>query len=82
MNQPADLAEMEMIGEIRNSRCLHKGVIAEDRVIIIGGVEFGDSEIVDKQTMLSQDIGGDNNLVECARKVSYNGFYFKKCSMA
>lgn len=80
MDQPQDLVEMEVIGKIKYERCLHKGIITKNKIIIIGGVNFDHAEIVNKTDFSSIPMPATANLTERAAEVSYNGYFFKKCS--
>lgn len=80
MNQPLDLAEIELIGSIQHARCLHKGILTQDKIIVLGGVNFASSEILDKKTFQSIQIPATSNLCEKAAEISFNDFFLKKCS--
>lgn len=56
---------MERVNQLQHSRCLHKGVITEDYVIIFGGIEASRTEILDRETFNKVDNKSTDSLVEC-----------------
>jgi len=75
-----DIDEMKNAGTIAHKRCLHKGIISEDRIFIFGGIKMNNVEIRDRRTfeLLEESV---TDLSERISTVSYNKTYLKRASL-
>ena len=82
---PLDLAEFKMGSNMRFPRCLHKGIITTNFIILIGGSDLKHIEVLTKKERTPQ-INAQNeffeNFYKKISKVNFNEFCLKKCSIA
>lgn len=82
---PLDLAEFKDGAPCRWERCLHKGIICQDYVIIVGGCDLRNIEVmnkVTKQPMMSIQSEFFKSFYPAISSVHFNDFFLKKCSIA
>lgn len=84
--EPLDLAEFTVdTNTLAHERCLHKGIITDKFVVLVGGYELDKIEAIHKQwrTPLA-NIQQEFYLkfYKKIRSVHFNDFHLKKCSMA
>ena len=75
-----DLSEIKEVGRLKSKRCLHKGIITEDYIIIIGGIEMEKIEVKDRHTLKPVRLSGAY-IIEAVNKVSFNNTFVKRTSL-
>ena len=85
MEEPLDLADFKTGTPLKYSRCLHKGIITSNYVILIGGSDLRQIEVLTKKDRVPQA-----NVQNCFFEefynqivtVNFNEFCLKKCALA
>ena len=75
-----DLSEIKEVGKLKNKSCLHKGVITDNYIIIIGGIEMEKIEVKDRKTLEPIRLSGAY-IIEAVNRVSFNNTFVKRTSL-